>query len=86
MRIKGSVKVVREEPCLVLNYRLRPNQWENGIVEDVTCHVTIDGHCVPQYRVRLVDRVTTNRSKYYPNGGKPLILTVGDSRIEKIKK
>lgn len=81
MKIQVDVKVMPHEKCIAKNYKTRLNRWENGTVTHVKA-ILISGKFYVQYRV-LLDRKGTKKSKCYPNGGSPLILTVAYDGIEK---
>ena len=82
MELKVDIKVLPGQRCIVNNYRTRPNDWEVGTVMDVTARISHTGFIYPRYHV-ILDRVSKSKSKNYPNGGRPLTLTVSSDRIDR---
>jgi len=72
MKITGNLKVLPGQSCLVLNYRMRPAQWEHGVVSDARLCVDAKGKTWANYDVQL-DR--------YSARGIPIRLYVGDDKI-----
>jgi hypothetical protein len=82
MGILVKIKANRGDRVIVYNYR-RNDKAEYATVQNVTVGINKDGGYHVSYYVRL-DRVTTGRSRMYPEGGKPLFLTVGDEKIVRV--
>jgi len=78
---KVKLKVLRDQPCYVLNYRRKPAIWEPATVQWVTAGFDAEGTARVSYQVML-ERRTTGRSRFYPDGGAPMFLTVGDDGIK----
>jgi hypothetical protein len=85
IKIDLQVKCLPGYKCNVLNYRCRPAQWEHGVVKGVKARISKDGTYSVAYEVRL-NRVTTGKSRMYPDGGCPIFVTVSDDSIISYEK
>jgi hypothetical protein len=82
MYINVELKCIPGDKCIVLNYRRKPSDWENGKCSGVKVKIRNDGSYHVFYEVTL-DRTSKNKSRLYPDGGCPLFVTVGDDGIRK---
>ncbi len=85
MKIKVEIKVLPDQPCFVLNYRCKPEVWEYGHVQFVDVSIDSDGNPRVQYRVTL-ERTSKRRTRFFPQGGGHILLTVGENKIKEILK
>lgn len=79
-----QTKAIPYDVVSVLNYKRKDTQWEDATVQFVDVNIRDENEFKIEYRV-ILDRRSTGKSRGFPKGGAPIILTVSDNQIEKIR-
>lgn len=77
MKIKTEVKAIPGQRVMVLNYRKRPHEWEEGEVRSTNIGVTNNGKIRNSYNVATIRQTRTKRQPW----GRCIFLSVGDDGI-----
>ena len=85
MSYKFSIqtKAIPNDKVSILNYKRKGIQWEDATVQFVDVNIKNENEFKIEYRV-ILDRRSTGKSRGYPKGDAPIILTVSNNQIEKL--
>lgn len=78
-----KLKACVGETVVVNNYRMKEDVWEEGEVKEVNVGINKNLAYKVQYSV-LLHRRSLSKKRMYKDGGRPILLVVGDDKLKKI--